>query len=414
MQLVERHIIVKKNKNWKNIDKASFLSKNLYNQALFYIKDTFRKTGKYPRYYEVEKYFRKNNLGEFENYKLLPNNTSQQILMALDKNIKSFFQLLKKWKKDKKSLNGCPKFPKYKDKVKGRNLLIFTSNQFKIENGFLHLPKRVNLKPIKVKVNKAQQIRIVPQTGCYILEIIYNFKEADHELNKNNYMSIDLGVNNLCAIITNQPGLKPILINGRVIKSFNQYFNKILAKEQRQLKKNHNKFNSTKIIKMWLYRNNWIRNYMHNVSKQIVQYCVKNDIGNIVIGHNKEWKQNINIGKRNNQKFVQIPYNILIQQLQYKSQMIGINCIVHEESYTSKIDHFAFEAMKHQENYLGKRIKRGLFKSSVTDKLLNADINGALGILRKVVGNDFLSLLNIGQVECPVKVNPLQSYCLNV
>ena len=408
MQLVEKHIIKKNDKNWKQVDYLSFISKNLYNQAIYHIKQNYKETGKFLRYYDIEKYFRLNDLKENENYKLLPNNTSQQILMLLDKNLKSFFALLKLWKKDKKSLNGCPKFPKYKDKLKGRNILIFTKNQFNIKDGYLNFPKKTKLNNIKTKVNlkDAQQVRIVPQSSCYVIEIIYNFEEVNYELNKNNYLSIDLGVNNLCAITTNQPGLKPLLINGKPLKSINQYANKLIAKEQNQLKKNHNKYSSKNLEKIRLKRQNKISFYLHNVSKYIIQYCVNNDIKNIVIGHNKEWKQECNIGKRNNQNFVQIPFNTLIQQVQYKAKMVEINVIITEESYTSKVDHLAFEEMKHQENYLGKRIKRGLFSSS-KKLLLNADINGAIGILRKVIGNDFINQLNRGCVTQPLKVLPL-------
>jgi len=406
MQLVERHIISKNNKNWKNIDYACFLSKNLYNQALYFIKQNYEKTGKVLRYKDVEKYFRLNNLKEHENYKLLPNNTSQQILIILDKNIKSFFQVLKKWKKDKKSLQGCPKFPKYKHENKGRNLLVFTKNQFNIKNGFLTLPKRINISKIKTKIDKqdAQQVRIIPKSSCYVLEIIYNFKEVDYKLNKDNYLSIDLGVNNLCSIITNQPGLKPILINGKIIKSFNTYFNKLISKEKSQLKKNHNKDISNKIQKMYFYRYNWLNHYLHNISRYIIQYCINNNIGNIVIGKSKEWKQNCNLGKINNQNFIQIPFDTLIYQLKYKGKKIGINVLEQEESYTSKIDHFSFEKMERKEKYLGKRIKRGLFQSS-TGKILNADINGALGILRKVIGDSFLKSLNINFIQNPLKIN---------
>ena len=408
MQLVEKHIIKKNDKNWKQVDYLSFISKNLYNQAIYHIKQNYKETGKFLRYYDIEKYFRLNDLKENENYKLLPNNTSQQILMLLDKNLKSFFALLKLWKKDKKSLNGCPKFPKYKDKLKGRNILIFTKNQFNIKDGYLNFPKKTKLNNIKTKVNlkDAQQVRIVPQSSCYTIEIIYNFEEVNYELNKDNYLSIDLGVNNLCAIATNQPGLKPLLINGKPLKSINQYANKLIAKEQNQLKKNHNKYSSKNLEKIRLKRQNKISFYLHNVSKYIIQYCVNNDIKNIVIGHNKEWKQECNIGKRNNQNFVQIPFNTLIQQVQYKAKMVGINVIITEESYTSKVDHLAFEKMKHQENYLGKRIKRGLFSSS-KKLLLNADINAAIGILRKVIGNDFINQLNRGCVTQPLKVLPL-------
>ena len=158
--------------------------------------------------------------------------------------------------------------------------------------------------------------------------------------------------------------------------------------------------------KIRLKRDNKINWYLHNVSKIIIQYCVNNDINNIVVGHNKEWKQNINIGKVNNQKFTQIPFNKLISQLEYKAKMLGINVVQTEESYTSKIDHFTKEEMKHQENYLGKRIKRGSFQCK-DNFILNADVNGALGILRKVIGDDFISQLNRGLVVSPLKVCPL-------
>jgi putative transposase len=401
MQLVERHIISKNNKNWKSIDYFSFISKNLYNQALYYIKQEYLKTGKYLRFYNVEKHLR---LEDCENYKILPNNTSQQILMVLDKNIKSFFQLLKKYKKDKKSLNGIPKFPKYKDKEKGRNILVFTKNQFSLKNEFIYFPKKINLNPIKTKVDNIQQIRIITKSSCYVLEVVYNFKEVNKKQNSN-YLSIDLGINNLCAITTNQPGLKPILINGKQIKSFNAYFNKLLASEKSQLKKNHNKEMSNKIRRMYLCRENWINNFMHHISKMIVSYCIKNNINNIIIGKNKEWKQNINIGKANNQKFVMIPYDKLIQQMKYKSEKVGLNFILQEECYTSKCDSLALESVEKHEEYLGKRIKRGLFQSSV-GKLINADINGSLNILRKVIGDNFVkNLSDIGSGYDPVKVN---------
>ena len=403
MKLVEKHIISKNNQNWKNIDYFSFISKNLYNQSLYYIKQIYNETGKYIRYYDVEKHFR---LYDNENYCLLPNNTSQQILMLLDKNIKSFFQSLKKWKKDKSKFLGCPKFPKYKHKEKGRNILIFTSNQFKLKEGYINFPKKINLNPIKTKIKKnIKQVRIIPNSSCYIIEIIYEYQQEDKNLNKSNYLSIDLGINNLCAMISNQPGLKPILINGKQIKSFNAYFNKILAKEKSQLKKNHNKDISNKIQKMYLYRSNWINNYLHHVSKNIVNYCLKNDIGNIIIGKNKNWKQNINIGKFNNQKFVMIPYDILINQIKYKSEKIGIDVLIQEESYTSKCDAFALEKICKHNKYLGKRKKRGLFQSS-TKKFINADINGAINILRKVIGDNFVKdLANIGCGYQPIKVN---------
>jgi putative transposase len=403
MRLVEKHIINKNYKDWKQIDSFSFISKNLYNEALYFIKNEFQKSGKYPRYKEVENYFRKSNN---VNYVTLPNNTSQQILMLLDNNIKSFFALLKKWKKDKKSLSGSPQFPKYRDKTKGRNVLIFTYNQFVIKNEYLHFPKKMKISPIKIQNDNIVQVRIVPQNSCYKIECIYEKQEENLKLNDDNYISIDLGINNLCAITANQSGLKPLLINGKPLKSFNSYFNKLLAKERSQLKKNHNKNISNKIKMMYDYRENYINHYLHNVSKTIIDYCVKNDIGNIIIGKNKEWKQEVNLGKKNNQNFMSIPHDRLIQMISYKAKMKSMNIIIQEESYTSKCDALGKEEIKKHDAYMGKRIKRGLFQSS-TNKLINADINGSLNIMRKVIGDGYMTEINIGHVICPVKVNPL-------
>ncbi len=168
-----------------------------------------------------------------------------------------------------------------------------------------------------------------------------------------------------------------------------------------------NKGISNRLNSLIFKRNNKINNYLHNSSKFIIDYCIKNNIGTIIIGHNKNWKQNSNIGKINNQKFVNIPFNTFIQQLQYKSENVGITCIITEESYTSKVDHSVKESMYHHEVYLGKRIKRGLFKIS-NSKVINADLNGAIGILRKVVDESYFSkIINRGFVINPVKVNPL-------
>jgi IS605 OrfB family transposase len=408
MKLVEKHIINRSHKDWRQIDSFSFISKNLYNEALYFIKNEFQKTGKYPRYKEVENYFRKS---DNVNYVTLPNNTSQQILMLLDRNIKSFFALLKKWKKDKKSLSGSPQFLKYKDKTKGRNILIFTYNQFVIKKGYLHFPKKMKINPIKIQNDNIVQVRIVPQSSCYKIECIYEKQEEDLKLNNDNYISIDLGINNLCAITTNQSGLKPLLINGKPLKSFNSYFNKLLAKEKSQLKKNHNKNISNKIKEMYNYRQNFINHYLHNVSKTIIDYCVKNDIGNIIIGKNKNWKQEANLGKKNNQNFMNIPHDKLINMISYKAKMKSINIILNEESYTSKCDALSKEEIKKHDTYLGKRIKRGLFQSSI-NKSINADTNGSLNIMRKVIGDSFITKINIGHVVCPLKVNPLLKKCI--
>lgn len=236
-----------------------------------------------------------------------------------------------------------------------------------------------------------------------MVEVVYERKETYLNLDKDNFLSIDLGLNNLCSCISNVE-IPSFVINGRVMKSLNQWYNK---KRARLMSFVGGKGSSDKIIKIMLFRNCWIEDKLHKTSKYIVNLCKSSNIGTIIIGLNKGWKNEINIGKRNNQHFVSIPHSKLIDKIVYKAKLLGINVIIHEESYTSKIDHLAFEPLKKQESYLGKRKKRGLFQSSI-GKLINADINGAIGIARKVVGDSFIEkIIDSGFVFNPIRLNIL-------
>lgn len=207
---------------------------------------------------------------------------------------------------------------------------------------------------------------------------------------------------NTCACVSNV--VNSFIINGRVMKSVNQWYNKKKAKLMSFV---GDKGSSNRIRRITLFRNCWIEDKLHKISRYIVNFCRSNNIGTIIIGLNKEWKQEINIGKRNNQHFISIPHSKLIEKIVYKAKLLGINVIVHEESYTSKIDHLAFEPLKKQESYLGRRKKRGLFQSSIGE-LINADINGAIGIARKVIGDSFIGkIIDSGFVFNPIRVNTL-------
>jgi putative transposase len=403
MKLVERHIIKKSDKQWKSLDDICFLSKNLYNSALYHIRKYKEENGKFIRYNDLEREFKLSNQ---KDYRLLPNNSSQQILMLIDKSLTSYFKLLSNWKKDKKSLNGCPKFPKYKDKIKGRNIIVFTYTQMQVKNGYIYFPKKSLIQPIKTNVTSLKQVRIIPQSSCYIIEIIYDKQEKEKIIN-DNYLSIDLGLNNLMTCY-NTINHKSLIINGKPIKSINQFYNKKRSNIQSKLIKNHNKYNSNKLNNLTLKRNNKIQDYLHKSSRFIVNYCVENNISNVVVGYNKEWKQEINIGKRNNQNFIQIPHQKLIYMLEYKCKLEGINFIQNEESYTSKCSALDLEVLNKHDNYLGKRVKRGLFISYKGIKI-NADLNGALNILRKVVPDKEQEIVQThryrGQAIWPSKIN---------
>ena len=409
MILVEQHIISKSNSDWKSLDKLCFLSKNLYNATLYKIKQEYSKTGKFLRYSDLEKLFRNENNIDYFN---LPTNSSQQILRLFDKNLKSYFTLLKKWKKSKTSLNGCPKFPKYKDKVKGRNILIFAGQtQIRFKDGYILFPNKLNLTPLKTKIainpsSKINEVRIVPKSNCYAIEIVYEKQENKIELNSNK-AAIDLGLNNLITLTTNI-NTKPLIINGKPLKSINQYYNKKKGKLQSQLKKNHNKNWSKKLGQLTLKRDNKIKDYLHKSSRIVINYLKENNITNLVVGYNKEWKQNINIGKKNNQNFVNIPYDKLLNMINYKCKLEGVIYNEREESYTSKCSALDLEEINKHDNYLGKRIKRGLFKTK-EGLLLNADVNGSLNIGRKEFGDNYLldNSVNIGLVFNPIKVKLL-------
>ena len=394
MNRVERHIV----KNSQEIDNLCCLSKNLYNYATYCMRQYFIHTGNMLSEYELTGKLAKRDQVD---YRALPAQTSQQIIKLLFKNWKSFFKANKDYKKNPKKYKGRPKLPKYKDKVKGRNVVLFTGQQCRLKGGFVHFPKGI-IEPLRTKVDNVIQVRLVPQATCYIIEVVYKKEIQVYEnLKKENMLGIDLGVNNL-ATCMNNVGKRPFIINGKPVKSINQYSNKLNAKFMSYV---NNKGTSKNIKRVLLRRNNKIQDYMHKASRTIVDYCIKHDIGTIVIGLNSDWKQELQTGKVNNQNFVSIPFKTLIEQIQYKAEEVSINVIITEESYTSKIDHFAFEIMKHHDKYLGKRVKRGCFQSS-THKLLNADVNGAIGIMRKVAGDSVVKqIASRGQALCPFKIS---------
>lgn len=382
MHLIEKHIVSRSHKDFKNIDNVCFLSKNLYNVALYTIKQEFLSTGKWLRYNQLDKLFKENNQPD---YRAITNNSAQQILMVLDTNLKSYFQAIKAWKRDPKKFTGCPKFPRYKDKVKGRNIFIYTYVQVGFKNGFITFPKKEGLPPLKTccKIREEiKQIRIIPHSSCYTIEVVYEQPEIIKECNQN-FLAIDLGLNNL-ATCTTSTGEKPFIVNGRQLKSINQFYNKKRAEIQSQLEKNHKKKSSKRLDRLTLKRNNKIIDYVHKSSKHIIQYCIENNIDNIILGKNDGWKQEINIGKKNNQAFVSVPFDRFEQQLAYKSKLKGLTFQTVNEAYTSKCSALDQEPVKKQEVYLGKRIKRGLFRAS-NGRTINADVNGSFNILRKVV-----------------------------
>lgn len=394
MRLVERHIV--KDSRFEDICLKSGL---LYNYVLYNVRQGIF-SGNYLKEYEFSTKLGRENQFDFRN---LPSAVSQQVVAQVFCAVKSWMRSKKEFKNNPSKFNSKPKLPSYK-KDKRQNMVVFATNACMIKDGYIHFVKNI-IQPIKTKIgdSKLCQVRIIPQATCYVVEIIYEKKEQNINLDRDNVLSIDLGLNNLCSCISNV-GLIPFIVNGRIMKSFNQWYNKKKAKLMSYV---GDVGTSKRIRQLNNYRNFWIEDYIHKVSRYIVNYCINNNIGSIVIGLNKGWKQEISLGKRTNQKFVEVPFSRLIDKISYKCKLVGISFHIHEESYTSKVDHLAFEKLGKHDVYLGKRKKRGLFQSSI-GKLLNADINGAIGIGRKVFGDSYVSkIIDSGFAFNPVRVSIL-------
>lgn len=371
MQLTERHIIKSNNPLYRELENITFKSKNLYNTALYLIRQEYFNNKKYYNYNKLcSDLIKSDNI----DYYAMPTKVSQQTLRLLDKNFKSFFS------KNKLKLKQN-KIPKYLDK-NGKFICIFTIQAIskkELKNNNIKLSGIENTIKTKVNIKDINQVRVIPKGNHFIVEVIYEIKEKELKKDNNRYCSIDLGINNLATISSNV--IKPVILNGKPIKSINQFYNKRISKLK---SKNKNK-SSKRINAISLMRNNKITDYLHKSSKYIINHLVSNNINTLIIGKNIGWKQEINIGRINNQKFVNIPFNKFTTMLMYKCKLEGINVILTEESYTSKCSFLDNEDIKKQEKYQGKRIKRGLFKSK-NDKLINADLNGSLNILKKVIG----------------------------
>ena len=378
MKLVEIHQIKRGERHFDEIDDLCFKSKNLFNSALYTVRQHFFETGKYLNYYSVDKNFKETNQPD---YRALPIQVSQQTLKGLDKAFASFFMLHKKFKEGK--YPNKPNIPHYKDKIDGRYAVTYTNQCFSkpmLRKGIIQ-PYGTNLqivtKCIPKTINQIKLVKVNKNTANVI--IIYTIPDPKPKEDNKRYASIDLGVNNFAIVSRNV--IKSFIVNGRPIKSINQFFNKTLAVLQSKGKGlcQHKK----DTLSRW--RMNHLNDYLHKASRYIVNQLVSNNINTLVIGYNKGWKQDANIGKVNNQKFVQIPFLKFVNMLEYKCQLVGITVVRQQESYTSKCSFLDNEPIKKHTEYAGKRIKRGLFKSR-NGKLINADLNGSLNILKKAVG----------------------------
>lgn len=386
MNRVEKHIIKSNNKYYKMLDEYCFKSKNLYNYANYIIRQEFINNGKWIRYNELDKMLKeKENSFDYRNMPM--NSSAQQCLKLLDRNWKSFFASIKDYNNNPSKYLGRPKLPKYKPK-NGRNVLILTNQNCKIKNGYIKFPKKFKGLLIKTKIrNGLQQVRVIPKDKYLVIEIVYKIEYVEPLVDNGRYVGIDLGLDNF-ATITNNCGLIPLIINGKGLKSINQYYNKQISHYQ-SIAKRVNKLDYTnRISRLTNKRNNKVEDYIHKASRFLIDYCKNNDINTIIIGNNKNWKQNSKMNKKVNQNFIGIPYYNFIQKVRYKAEDFGIKVVITEESYTSGTS-FLDNELPIKENYNKSRRKyRGLFVSNNGIKI-NADANGSYQIIKKVFPKAF-------------------------
>lgn len=398
--------------DYKSIKKLCHIAKNLTNEAIYNIRQYYFTEGEFLKY---EKNY--TLLKSSDNYKMLNSNMAQQILKEVDSSFKSFFGLLKLAKKGKYAFKDC-KLPHYLPKdgyttliigfvrLNGNKLILPFSNTYKK----FHKPVEITIPPILLD-KKVKEIRIIPKANARFFEIQYIY-EAGHiqrNLNTNNALALDLGINNLVTAVSSTG--KSFIIDGKKLKSINQWYNKQNAHLQSIKDKQHiGKRPTNKQKANARNRNNKINDYMNKTARIIIDYCINNDIGTLIVGYNETFQRNSNIGKINNQAFVNIPYGQLRSKLEYLCELNGIAFVKQEESYTSKASFWDKDNIPVYNNdnpktyqFSGNRIYRGLYKTA-NGKYLNADVNGALNIMKKSSVVDMSILYGRGEVDTPVRI----------
>ena len=389
MQLVEQHVIKRDDPRYAVIDEAAFKSKNLYNAALYEVRQAFIFQEKYLNYNKMDKLMQSH-----EAYQALPRKVSQWVLKGLHANWTKFFKGLEAYKEKPSKFTGRPHLPNYKHKTDGRNLLVYTDQAISapaLRRGLIKL----SMLPITIETKQDpttfKQVRIVPRNGYYMVEVVDEKKLIQAKVDPSFCVGIDLGVTNLAAIAANREGFIPQLVNGRPIKAWNQWYNKRRKELTKKLPKAERERVTKQMERITNTRNWRINHYLHKASKHIIDFLVEQGVGTIIIGKNPLWKQESNMGKRNNQNFVQIPHARFIDMLTYKADLVGIQVEVTEESYTSKASFLDLDEIpEYRPNddekhiFSGKRIgRRNRLYRTKDGRIICADVNGAYNILRK-------------------------------
>ena len=403
MHLVEKYIIDKNYSLFKEAENLCFLSNNLFSYANYIIRKKLFKTGEYLNYNAIQK-----QCQGTPDYTALPAKVSQQVLLRLHESGQAFFAANKEYKQHPDKFKSAPRIPKYKHKTLGRNVITYTSqavSKSALKKGLIHQSQTQIF--LATHVKEVCQVRIVPGIYRYQIEIVY-FKPVSLERRVTGTIAgIDIGLNNLATLTENQPGFKPLIINGKPLKSINVYYHKNKAslqfKWQPEIKKSH------RLRRLTHKRNCKIDNYLHSASRSIINHRAANSIEILVIGKNDGGQTGRNLGKKTNQNMVSIPNAKFIEMLTYKAQLVGINVVLVTEEYTSKCYFLDNEPLYKQDSYQGRGIKSGLFRDR-NGTLINAYVKGSLNIMRKAFPNAFVEGRQ-GVVVPPVRITPYQTAC---
>ena len=403
MHLVEKYIIDKNHSLFKEAEILCFLSNNLFNYANYIIRKKILKTGEYFNYNALQK-----QCQGTPDYTALPAKVSQRVLLRLHESGPAFFAGNKEYKQHPDKFKSAPRIPKYKHKTLGRNVITYTSQALSksaLKKGLIHLSQMQIV--LATQVKEVCQVRIVPGIYRYKIEIVY-FKPVSLERSVTGTMAgIDTSLNNLATLTENQPGFKPLIINGKPLKSINVYYHKNKAslqfKWQPEIKTSH------RLRRLTHRRNCKIGNYLHRQSRFIINHRAANSIDTLVIGKNDCGQTGRNLGEKTTQNMVSIPHAKFIEMLTYKAQLVGINVVLVTEEYTSKCYFLDNQPLCKQDSYQSRGIKRGLFRNR-NGTLINAYVKGSLNIVRKAFPNAFVEGRQ-GVVVPPVRITPYKTAC---
>lgn len=407
VQRVEKHVIKSSNSYYPMFVDFAFKSKNLYNHANYIVRNEFINNGRWIGRNELDKILKADK--EYDDYRKMPSaQTAQQTLRLLERNWKSYFSSIKDWSKHKDRYNGKPKLPKYKQKF-SKYVFILTNQEAKLKNNIIKFSKVFNdftLHPKFINLQNFvsfQQARFIPNHNSFTVELVYNIDIPDAPLiNNGRYLSIDIGLDNLATVVNNA-GLNPFIINGKGLKSINKYYNKQISYYMSIAQRmNHSNY-TRRMYSITEKRNRKIDDYMHKASRYLISYALSNHFNTLIIGRNKGWKDKSVMSKRVNQSFIGIPHLRFIEMVQYKAQTVGIKVILTEENYTSGTSFLDSEPPTKEYYDKSRRVHRGLFISNNGTKI-NADVNGAYQIMKKVFPNAFADGIQ-GVALHPIRVN---------